>query len=109
MAWSDEISDAFSELLSDGAGVTILRKGKQIPAMLGTGISLDQLVNGGESENVNPTVSIARSTLKVAGWNVQQGHTFEVKEAPGHVIKVKSLAFDPADPILKIYCEGEQQ
>lgn len=109
MGWADEIADGHNELLADGAGVIILYKGKEIPAMLGSGITLDQLVDGGNSESINPTLSIHRSALSSAGWTPEQGDTFTIKQASDHTLKIKSLGFDPADPLMKIYAEGEQQ
>jgi len=106
MAWSDDVTDGHNEALADGAGVTITYGSETIPALQGSGDSLDQLTGGGFIESNNPTFSILLSDLATASWTPAQGEKFQVS---GKTLKIKSISFDPSDPVLRIFTEGEEQ
>jgi hypothetical protein len=108
MSWSDEVSDGQREALSDGAGVIIKWFGKNIPAIQGSGISANELVDGGTIATETPTFSILKSDISTLapGKKFDQGQEIQID---GKILYVSSVSFDVADPCVKISTVGETQ
>lgn len=104
MGWADEISDGLRELHGDGAGVIIKFKGKSIRALIGSGVSATQVEDGGIVDTETSSFMIMKADLQ--GWRPSVGDVFEVAGKP---FKIVSVSFDPIDPSIRIFTEGEEQ
>jgi hypothetical protein len=104
MAWADDVADGLREGLAD-AGLLIKWRGKMLPALQGSGISLEMLANGGIVDGENPSFTVLKSDMP-AGRGFKQGDKIELA---GKTFVVKSISFDVADPDIRIATQGEGQ
>lgn len=104
MAWADDVADGLREGLSD-AGVLIKWRGKTIPALQGSGLSLEMLANGGVVDGENPSFTVLKSDMP-AGRGFKQGDKIELA---GKTFVIKSISFDVADPDIRVATQGEGQ
>jgi len=100
------ISGGMRELIGQaGVSLRVPRWRATIPALQGSGISYESVIDGGMLDNENPSFSILLADIP-AGKEFTQGLKVCVGDRE---FKVKTVSFDPADPAIRITTEGVAQ